>query len=250
VLAKLLQALYPAGWHPRTEEKMNRRRPSDCARIAPETPDALRRAALISAALACAGGISGFVSRALAMGRVPVKPGMQRITGPVTVNGKLARQGMLLGPGDTVVTGLGGEAIYVIGSDAFLQRAESTVTFGQNAATFLRVLSGRLLSVFGKGARNLVIPAATIGIRGTGCYIEAAEARSYFCLCYGTVEVRPSNERPLEYETTHHENPLWIEDGRTVRAPVINHTDEELTMLEQLVARWPPFYNAPDPNPY
>jgi hypothetical protein len=210
-----------------------------------------RRLFLQVAAAGSVGGISGYLSRALAMGRVPVKPGIQRVTGPVEVNGKPAKQGMLVGAGDTVVTGRGGEVIYVIGSDAFLQRAESTVSFGRDAATsFLRVLSGGLLSVFGKGARNLSIPAATIGIRGTGCYIEVAEARSYFCLCYGTVEVRPSNERPLEYETSHHENPLWIEEGRTVRAPVINHTDAELIMLEELVGRWPPFYNAPDPNPY
>ena len=65
--------------------------------------------------------------------------------------------------------------------------------------------------------------------------------RSYFCLCYGDVELQPKHERPLVYQTQHHENPLWIENGITTRAPVINHTDAELAMLEALVDRQPPF---------
>ena len=32
-------------------------------------------------------------------------------------------------------------------------------------------------------------PNATIGIRGTGAYIEVHEGRTYFCLCYGKAEV-------------------------------------------------------------
>ena len=201
--------------------------------------------------MGAAGGMSGLISRALAMGAVPVNPGIQRITGTVMVNDGPARQGMPVRGGDTVSTGSSSQVIYVVGSDAFLQREDSRVSFGRGAAApFLRVLTGKLLSVFGTGAREVAIPAATIGIRGTGCYIEAGAHRSYFCLCYGTVELRPANERALEYQTTQHENPLWIENGATSRAGVINHTDDELILLEQLVGRWPPFYNAPDPIPY
>lgn len=226
-------------------------RPEDPICSNGQPPASTRRMLLRAIAVVAAGGISGYISRALAMGAVPVNPGIHRVSGPVTVNDRPAQPGSLVRAGDTVATARGGEVIYVVGSDAFLQRGESRVTFGLGAAApFFRVLTGRLLSVFGKGERELAIPTATIGIRGTGCYIEAAARRSYFCLCYGTVELRPENERPLEYQTAHHESPVWIENGATSRATVINHTDDELIMLEQLVGRWPPFYNAPDPVPY
>ncbi|RJG00313.1 hypothetical protein [Noviherbaspirillum sedimenti] len=45
--------------------------------------------------------------------------------------------------------------------------------------------------------------------------------------------------------TRHHERPMLIGDQRgpamMAKAPVINHTDAELTMLENLVGRRPPF---------
>ena len=50
-------------------------------------------------------GIAGVVSQALAMGKVPTAPGLQKMRGDVKVNGKPAQMGQLIGPGDTVVTG-------------------------------------------------------------------------------------------------------------------------------------------------
>lgn len=214
-------------------------------------------------------GISGLIRDALASGTKPVAPGIQKITGEVKINGQNASVGMLVGPGDTIGTGHGGEAIYVIGQDAFLQRGDSVVSFGANAATnLMRVVSGRILSVFGKGRRNIQVSTATIGIRGTGCYIEDEPAdgevgssgtarsvsRTYFCLCYGSVELVPS-AAPREresYSTTHHDHPIYIHDDMKmpktmVPAKVINHTDAELTLLENLTGRWPPF---PEQNGY
>lgn len=201
-------------------------------------------------------GIAGVVSQALAMGKVPVSPGVHKMQGDVTVNGQPARMGQLIGPGDTVVTGADSEAIYVIGRDAFLQRDKTTLTFGTDAAKgFFRVVTGRVLSVFGisQDKRTLQATTATIGIRGTGCYIEdegsGAAARTYFCLCYGSVELVPTAApQELEsYTTSHHEHPLYIYNDMKmpkmmVPAGVINHTDDELTMLESLVGRWPPFF--------
>lgn len=216
-------------------------------------PSEHRRAllrALSAAGLLGAGGVMGFMQRALAAGANPVPPGLHRIRGDVTVNGQPARKGMLVSAGDTVATGPEAEALYVIGQDAFLQRESTVVRFGKDAAAgFLRVIAGKLLSVFGKGGRRLEVPTATIGIRGTACYIEAEAARTYFCLCYGETEIVPAaapHERTT-YATTHHEHPLYIHNDpamptRMVPAEVINHTDAELTMLENLVGRWPPFY--------
>ena len=216
--------------------------------------------ALAAAGLLGPAGISGLIGSALAKGNAPVAPGLHKLRGSVTVNGKPAKEGQLVGAGDTVVTGPGSEAIYVIGQDAFLQRESSTISFGADAAlNLMRVVTGKLLSVFGKGARTIQVSTATIGIRGTGCYIEdegeGARARTYFCLCYGDVELTPSaapHEREV-YSTTHHDKPMYVHNDMKmpkmmVPAAVINHTDDELKLLEALVGRWPPFYGQGGPK--
>lgn len=198
-------------------------------------------------------GIPGLIREALANGSKPVAPGMHKVSGSVTVNGRPAQAGTVVGAGDTVVTGAGGEAIYVIGQDAYLQREKSTVSFAGGAAVgVMRVLTGKILSVFGKGEKKLETATATIGIRGTGCYIESEEKRVYFCLCYGIAEVVPTADpgRIERIETKHHDHPIYIHQDSAmpamVDASVINHNDAELELLESLVGRWPPF----SPNAY
>jgi hypothetical protein len=216
--------------------------------------------ALAAAGLFGPAGISGLIGNALAKGNAPVAPGLHKLRGQVTVNSKPATEGQLIGPGDTIVTGPGSEAIYVIGQDAFLQREGSTVSFGADIAqNLMRVLSGKILSVFGKGARTIRTSTATIGIRGTGCYIEdegsGTAARTYFCLCYGGVELTPT-AAPQEresYSTTHHDKPMYVYNDMKmpkmmVPAGVINHSDDELKLLESLVGRWPPFYGQGGPR--
>lgn len=193
-------------------------------------------------------GVAGLVRHALAAGNKPVPPGMYRVRGTVTINGQPARAGQPVQPGDTVATGRGSEAIYVIGQNAYLQREESTVSFAASqAAQVMRVVTGKILSVFGKGEHRLETPTATIGIRGTACYIEAAPKTVYFCLCYGTAEVRPTAdpERVERITTRHHDHPIYIHHDSAmpamVPAGVFNHGDDELVLLENLTGRWPPF---------
>ncbi|MDK9705236.1 MAG: hypothetical protein OEL20_19095 [Sulfuritalea sp.] len=224
--------------------------------------------ALAAAGLFGPAGISGLIGNALAKGNAPVAPGLHKLRGTVSVNGKPAREGQLVGAGDTVTTGPGSEAIYVIGQDAFLQRESSTVSFGADVAqNLMRVLSGKILSVFGKGARTIQTTTATIGIRGTGCYIEdepggvgaggaaATKAQTYFCLCYGSVDLVPKAipDQRESYSATHHDKPMIIHDDADmpkcmVPAGVINHSDDELKLLEALVGRWPPFYGQGGPR--
>ena len=45
----------------------------------------------------------------------------------------------------------------------------------------------------------------------------------------------------LNYATSHHEKPVWIENGATSPAKVVNHADAEIIMLEALVGRRSPF---------
>jgi hypothetical protein len=212
--------------------------------------------ALAAAGLLGPAGISGLVRDALAKGEVPIRPGLNRIKGEVIVNHRVATEGQLIKPGDTVVTGKNSEAIYVIGQDAFMQRELTTIEFGANAVqNLMRVVTGKILSVFGKGAKTIQVSTATIGIRGTGCYIEeenhGAKARTYFCLCYGDVELAPAAapQEAERYATRHHDKPMYIHNDMKmakmmVPAAVINHTDAELELLEGLVGRVTPNWGS------
>lgn len=213
--------------------------------------------ALATAGLLGPAGISGLIRESLAKGNVPIRPGLNRIKGEVIVNRQIASEGQLLKPGDSIVTGRNSEAIYVIGQDAFLQRELTTVNFGTDPVKDLfRVVTGKILSVFGRGTKTLHTSTATIGIRGTGCYIEdqgtGAKAETYFCLCYGSVDLTPT-AAPHEaesYTTRHHDNPMRIYNDMNmakmmVKSTVVNHTDAELEMLEALVGRVPPNFGMP-----
>lgn len=190
----------------------------------------------------------GMLRAAWAAGGKLPPPGVYKIKGEVRVNGQLAKEGTPVKPGDTITTGAQSEAIYIIGNDAYLQRDRSTVSIAADTLKAgLRVLSGRLLSVFGKGEKRIETSTATIGIRGTGCYIEAEEKRVYFCLCYGKAELTsPKMPGVVEtVETEHHEHPVYVHaDGSQMMVPaaMINHTDDELILLESLLGRLPPFY--------
>ncbi len=195
-----------------------------------------------------AGGILGLIQRALAAGSLPATPGIHHVKGEVMVDNAHASIGLVIRPGQTVTTGPGAEAVYVLGSDAFVQRQNSKVSFSDSSgADVMRVISGTILSVFGRGKRQIVTNTAVIGIRGTGCYIETDATRTYFCLCYGEAELTPIGD-PKQKETIrteHHDHPIYINaSGAKIMVPaqVINHTDQELVMLENLVGRWPPFY--------
>lgn len=200
-----------------------------------------RRQFIRGLAAVSAGGVMGSIQRALAADPKSLPQGMIEVKGEVSVNGKPATKGSPVAPGDVVETGKGARAVYLVGDNAFMQRQNSRVEFGNAIETFLRVVTGGLLGVFGRGSRKLLTPTAAIGIRGTGCYIETDERKTYFCLCFGGAEVEPVNGKPISYETTHHEKPIWIADGIMQAAGVINHTDAEVIMLEALVGRRSPF---------
>jgi hypothetical protein len=197
------------------------------------------------AALVAAHGL-GFWQAAQAAGMLLPPPGFYRLRGDVRLNDQPARQGMLVGPGDTVSTGPDGEAIYIIGKDVYLQRDRSVVSItGDALKSGLRIITGKLLSVFGKGTKQIRVPTATIGIRGTACYIEAAAEQVYFCLCYGTVDIVAAHDpaQTATVTTRYHDSPFNLSASGTFLqpAPVINHTDAELILLESLVGRVPPF---------
>ena len=193
--------------------------------------------------------------RALAQG--DVAPGIARVRGEARVNGKSAQRGMEVSPGDVITTGRNAELVAVVGRDAFLVRADSRIELsgdaGQRLLSGLRVVSGALLSVFEPGReKSIRTPTAAIGIRGTGVYVELEGSRTYVCTCYGESQLVPRDD-PSQAETVrtrHHDEPRYIYPKgmprRIEKAPVINHTDAELVLLESLVGRKVPF----DPAKY
>lgn len=187
---------------------------------------------------------------ALAAGTLP--PGVAQIKGDVRINGKPAERGQRVAPGDMIVTGGNSELVFVAERDAFLVRASSRIEFGsaaaRSAAIVLRMLTGAMLSVFESGARREIrTTTATIGIRGTGIYVETEAQRTYACTCYGEAVLTPVDD-PAAAETVRtrrHDQPRYIYGKgmpqMLAAAPVVNHTDAELQMLEALVGRKVPF---------
>ena len=180
--------------------------------------------------------------------------GTVEVKGEVLINGRPAKAGAAMKPGDKIATAAGSSAVFIIGKDAFLIRENSELLTAGGAALAdsLRLVTGKLLSVFGRGSRRIATSTATIGIRGTGIYIEAEAERSYVCTCYGVVDLQARN-MPAARETvktTHHDAPRYIYAHGEMPikmiepAPLVNHSDAELIMLEALVGRKPPFVGS------
>lgn len=199
--------------------------------------------------------------------KLPPNQSIYRISGQATVNDKPATLDTLVAPGDTVQTTKGSEIIFVVNSNSMILRGSSKVTIEAEkkadslVISGLRLLTGALLSVSRNTPMRVRTPNATIGIRGTGFYIEAEPDQTYFCTCYGVTEVA-ANADPENKETItarQHDRPVYILSnegkGKNIRnAPFINHTDQELALIETLVGREPAFvfskdaYTAPRRN--
>ncbi|HEX5129215.1 MAG TPA: hypothetical protein VFV90_05690 [Usitatibacter sp.] len=192
-----------------------------------------------------AAGASGYISELLAAGDLP--PGLHRVDGKVSINGREAKSGAQVNMGDKVATGPGSTAVVVLKGDAMLMRADTIVEIKGSSGLMqdLLISAGRVLTVFSKKPVSVRAANATIGNRGTGAYIEVLPGEVYFCLCYGEAVLAGPNMQDKTVTTKHHEQPLLLkESGGALRAEpggFRNHTDEELTMLEKLCGREPPF---------
>lgn len=170
------------------------------------------------------------------------------LAGDATLNGERLRPQSFIQTGDRVETGPNSTLVFVIGNSAFQVRQNSRLAVERgatiNAVSVLRMLSGAVASVWGKGtSRQIVTPTLTAGIRGTGVYTEVLPQqnyRSYFCNCYGVVEMSAGPDKTVSRAEYHQS--FWAEaeakDGRflTPSTP-INHSDEELEFLARLVGQ-------------
>ncbi len=205
-----------------------------------------------------AAGISGLIQEALANGDLPTVAGINSLQGTATVNGVLAKIGTPVKPGDRIATGHNSRAVVVVGKDAYLLRENTSVVLEESkdkpgVLNQVLVATGRVLAVFEKRTENQRVKVraqnATIGIRGTGLYLEIHEDRTYMCLCYGEAAIDGAGmAQPKIITTTHHESPVWLDERsgtmQVEKGPFLNHTDSELIMLEALTGREPPFVKA------
>lgn len=168
------------------------------------------------------------------------------LVGDALVNGVRLLPQQTIQTGDRLETGPASNLIFVLGNASFQVRQNSrlTVERGNTLTTVsvLRLLSGAVASVWGRGGnRQIITPTITAGIRGTGVYTEVLPSqnfRSYFCNCYGTVDMAAGADR-LVSQASYHQS-FWGEaqpkEGRYLTpAAAINHTDEELEFLARLI---------------
>jgi len=201
-----------------------------------------RRRSFLAAAAAWT-GLGGFAAaRAQARGNVV------ELQGDALLNGQRLLPGQSIQTGDSVRTGPGSHVVFVIGDSSFLlrQNSDATVERGAtlNSVSLLRLVTGAVASVWGRGAnRRILTPTLTAGIRGTGTYAEVfpqQASRTYFCNCYGTIDMAAGADRAVSRSQYHQS--FWGEpepkDGRWLTpSRAINHTDEELEFLARLAGQ-------------
>ena len=189
---------------------------------------------------------------------------VHEIKGVVRVNGERINDKGIIKTGDTVMTGSDGKVVFVIGGDAIFLRERSELRIdkspmGDYIVSGLRMLTGAVGAVFGKraGAQvTIATPTVTAGIRGTGCYMESRGEGTYFCTCYGAIEltgmkdasqkqlIAASHHRP-KYVLNEPRDGQWIVDAKVENS----HEDWEMDMLEKCVGRRAPWFSGL-PNPY
>jgi len=197
--------------------------------------------------------------------QLPPGQSIYSLSGNVRVNDQPATLSTPIKPGDTLQTAKDSQVIFVVNTHSMILRGDSKLVIEAPAGApanasitdyligGLRMVTGKLLSVSRNSPMRLTTSTSTIGIRGTGFYVEADPEQTYFCTCYGATEVQ-ANDDPESREqvvASHHDRPLYIVKdggkGKNIRnAPFLNHTDQELALIETLVGRKTPFVFATD----
>ena len=119
------------------------------------------------------------LGRAAANSKVPVIPGVQELSGDVSINASAASLGQPVHPGDVVATGIDGSCVIIIGEHVFLIRESSEIEFYEDyfeegldtsLSGRIRILAGAMLSVFAKTDTTIALrwrPSAFVVRRAT-----------------------------------------------------------------------------------
>ncbi len=90
--------------------------------------------------------------------------------------------------------------------------------------------------IISKNDGKIRTPTALIGIKGTALYLEVDLEKTYIRTCYGTTFIQVIKDLTIKetVKTNHNDEPRYIYSNKDVieKAPVINHTDLELIILD------------------
>jgi hypothetical protein len=175
---------------------------------------------------------------------------VHELAGRVLLNGRPMTPDSVVQPGQTITTGGDGRIWFTLAGDAFFLRPGSELRISpsvrDNVVEALRLVSGALGATFRRGAqRSVVAQTVTIGIRGTGIYVQTAPDATYVCTCFGTTELGAlSGADTARVSATHHSGRVIQRGDTRIRAAEMSlmpHTDEEMSRLERLAGRPYPF---------
>jgi hypothetical protein len=111
-------------------------------------------------------------------------------------------------------------------------------------------VQGALGATFARGReRDLVARTVTIGIRGTGVYVETQADETYACTCFGATELKSTADASMMENvavvTANHVARRIYRDPRmgmrVAQASFERHTNAEIAALESLAGRENPF---------
>lgn len=175
---------------------------------------------------------------------------VHELSGEVLLNGHLMARNSAVRAGQTISTGRDGRVWFTVAGDAYFLRPGSELRLrpGGTRDTVieaLRLVSGALGATFGRGPRrSLVTQTVTIGVRGTGIYVETTPQETYACTCFGSTELlSAASTAPMDavlVSADHHRARRILRD-RILQAPFERHTSEEISRLERLAGRPNPF---------
>ncbi len=173
---------------------------------------------------------------------------IRELNGVVFINKHQATVDSTIRAGDLVTTSHGSSIAFSVNGDAFLLKERTSLRVGAERSSLidtLRLLTGKLLSVFETGRERRIITAnATIGIRGTACFLNTSPRSLYYCNCYGHTQLTMKGFHK-GFSATHHNAHQIDFDGEKymgmAATEVKDHTDDELRRLEAMVGRIPPF---------
>ena len=187
----------------------------------------------------------------MAMGGLPAAIAQQRsnvveLVGDSLLNGSRLLPNQTVQTGDRIETGPGAGLVFALGNASFRVRQNTRMTVERgstlSAVSLLRIITGGVVSVWNKGgSRSIVTPTLTAGIRGTGVYTEVLPAqnnRTYFCNCYGTVDVEAGGNKTVSQSDYHQSFWAGTDTQGTATltsAGYLDHTDEELEFLARLI---------------
>ena len=180
---------------------------------------------------------------------------VHEISGDVFLNGAPMATNAAVQGGHTVRTGANGRVWFSIAGDSYFLRPGSELRLRQSnwRESFidaLRLVTGAMGATFKPGMqRSVFAQTATIGIRGTGVYVDTTADETYACTCFGTTEMySPVGGAMMEAVRVSTENHLARRirrdpqmGMRIIQAPFERHTNDEMTRLERLAGRPNPF---------